>query len=119
MLNKAILYYLQQDQFVGELAESSHTVKVYLGRPEADCFVLSLQHDSNHVTAIRFLAQGSPVLIASCAYVSEQLHEGALELLNTLDSKQLVAYFSLDNKDISKAVLVENALKQLYRQLAL
>ncbi|ODN43798.1 iron-sulfur cluster assembly scaffold protein [Piscirickettsia litoralis] len=115
MLNEKTLHYLQQKNFVGELAEAIGVLKVYMGKPEGDCLVLSLLHDGDKVQKIRFLAQGGPSLIACCAYVTEQLNSKNLACLSSIDSEQLVQYFSLAKTEISKAVLVEDALKQLYK----
>ncbi len=111
MYSENILKYFNSDEHIGQLTDAN--VHSYVERA-GSIIALDAKIVSEKIIALKYRVLGPTVLIALCGYLAEILTQKNIAEAKLLTSQQMIDIFSLSQKDLSYALMAEDALKKLW-----
>ncbi len=117
--NDKILKLFLQPQHAGEFAPATTNVfTARAGNPgQSDTLQLQIIFAHNHVSDVKFKAQGGVATIAAAEYVTSKIKNKTMNELLAIDSQTIIDALQLPEQRYHAAVLANAALQQLITEI--
>ncbi len=114
-----VQYYFEDTRHIGRLTEPSQTIYISrAGIPEnGEVIEISLAVKDLSIINAKFLAQASPTVVASCAWLTNHLIGQNVDQLGQITVQQIIQALSLPDHQYHNACLAYQAVQRLILEI--